>query len=81
MQVRRLITVLNKMIKDDPSIAYAQVAVYAKAFKSECHAVRGFNEHALGVEYMPWDNGMEVEEPKERAVLVLGADQFRCDFK
>jgi hypothetical protein len=80
MQVRRLITLLNQMIKRDPSVAFAQVAVFSKAFKSDYYAVKGISEHDLGVEFMEWDTGMDCGQRKERAVLVFGVDSFRCEF-
>lgn len=81
MQVRRLITVLNKMIEKDPYLAYAPVAIYPNAFKSDYFACYGLSEHQIGEEFMEWDNGVEVDERKPRPVLVLGVDEFRCDFK
>jgi hypothetical protein len=81
MQVRRLITILNKMVKENPSIAYAPIGIYPKAFIHDYHAVRGFNEQDIDIEIMEWDNGKEVEQRQPRQVLVIGCDQFRCDYK
>jgi hypothetical protein len=81
MQVRRLITVLNKMIKDNPSVAYAPVAVYPKAFNSDEFIVRGFNQWDIGTCMLEWDTGKECENRKERLVLVIGGDRLMCDLE
>jgi hypothetical protein len=78
MQVRRFITVLNQLIKKDPSVAYATVAVFHSQWKKSDFAVNGISEADIGVEVIEWHN--EISEPSNRNVLLIGVDGYRMKF-
>ena len=80
MQIRRLITLLQKEIKKNPSVAYMPIAVYPKAFKSEHYTVMGIKENDIGVIFMPWSSDGDCAV-NDRAVFVLGSDRLSCDIK
>lgn len=72
MQVRRLVTILNQMIKNDPSVAYMKVCVDRRYTDSNYRGDMQYKEIQDAVEHQcVWEPGnFEVEH--WRRIIVLG---------
>lgn len=72
MQVRKMIRILNEMIKKDPSIAYKEVTIDTRWAKSKnYHTFAAINKDDIRLDQCVWNQERTANE-NWREVLVLG---------